>query len=47
MRVDTNIKEGEYEDSELNGIHPSPHRQSSRRHEHVAGKYRNMAGGIK
>ena len=40
-------KEGEYEDSDLAGLHPSPQRMSSRRHEHVAGKYVEMTRGIK
>jgi hypothetical protein len=46
MRVDTQQKD-EYEDSDLNGLHPSPQRMSSRRHEHVAGKYVEMTRGIK
>ena len=40
-------KEGEYDDSDLAGLHQSPQRMSSRRHEHVAGKYVEMTRGIK
>lgn len=36
---------GESGDSELAGLHPSPQRMSSRRHEHIAGKYQDMASG--
>ena len=39
MHVDTTIMKEE------SGLHPSPQRMS-RRHEHVAGRYQDMAKGI-
>ena len=45
MHVDT--QRDEFNDSDINMLQPSPQRMSSRRHQHVENKYKNMILGNK